>query len=124
LRRGCELVKDFALVAEAPALDDGPAALKTHGTLSVTLTDKQHYGAALLFATGSLPHLEALQALARDQGLTLSPRGLKRGRKLIASRSEEDIYRQLGLPFIPPELREGRGEIARAGRPGARARDG
>jgi DNA polymerase (family X) len=114
LRRGCELVKDLALVAEAPALDGGPAALKTNGTLSVTLTDKQHYGAALLFATGSIQHLEALQARARDNGLILSPHGLKRGRKLIASRSEEDIYRQLGLSFIPPELREGRDEIARA----------
>src|SRR4051812_16467820 len=42
------------------------------------------------------------------------PEGLRRGRKVLAARSEEDIYAALGLPFIEPELREGRGEIERA----------
>jgi DNA polymerase (family 10) len=113
-RRGCELVADLALVAEAPALECGPATLKPGGALSVHLTDRQHYGATLLFATGSAQHIEQLQALAQLKGLILSADGVKRGRKTIAARSEEDIYDTLGLPFIAPELREGRGEIQRA----------
>jgi DNA polymerase (family 10) len=113
-RRGCELVGDLALVAQAPALPSGPATLNPGGALSVHLTDKQHYGATLLFATGSAQHIEQLQALAQRKGLTLSAERLKRRRKTVAARSEEDIYEALGLPFIAPELREGRDEITRA----------
>jgi DNA polymerase (family 10) len=113
-RRSCELVAHLALVAEAPALASGPAMLKTGGALSVHLTDKQHYGATLLAATGSSDHLEQLQQLAHREGLTLSAEGLKRGHKTIAASTEEDIYKTLRLPFIAPELREGRDEIERA----------
>ncbi|HEY7246927.1 MAG TPA: PHP domain-containing protein [Xanthobacteraceae bacterium] len=113
-RRGCELVGDLAVVAQAPALENGRAVLRGGGALSVHLADKAHYGAALLFATGSQTHVEALQALARERGMTLTADGLKRGRRIIAAATETRIYAALGLPFIPPELREGRDEIARA----------
>ena len=53
------------------------------------------------------------EALAADKGMRLDPDGLHKGRRVIAAK-EEDIYRALGLPFIEPELREGRGEIERA----------
>jgi DNA polymerase (family X) len=46
--------------------------------------------------------------------MTLDESGLHAGRKLVAAKTEEDIYTALGLPFIEPELREGRGEIALA----------
>jgi DNA polymerase (family X) len=114
LRRGCELVADLALVAEAPALADGPATLMSGGGLKVHLTDKRRYGITLLLATGSPRHIEGLHVLATHKGLKLGPEGLLRGRKMFAARSEEDIYAALGLPFIEPELREGRGEIERA----------
>jgi len=114
LRRGCELVADLALVAQAPALEDGPTTLASGGGLKVYLTDKWHYGITLLLATGSPQHIEGLHALATHKGLKLAPEGLRRGRKVLAARSEEDIYAALGLPFIEPELREGRGEIERA----------
>ena len=114
LRRGCELVADLALVAEAPALADGPTTLASGGGLKVHLTDKRRYGITLLLATGSPQHIEGLHALATRKGLKLGPEGLLRGRKVFAARSEEDIYAALGLPFIEPELREGRGEIERA----------
>ena len=55
-----------------------------------------------------------LSAIEMTPGLTLDGDGLRRGRKLLAAESEEDIYAALGLPFIEPELREGRGEIERA----------
>jgi DNA polymerase (family 10) len=114
LRRGCELVADLSLVAEAPALDGGLATLAPGGGLTVHLTDKRHYGITLLLATGSAQHIEDLGALAVRKGLILDSGGLRRGRKLLAAGSEEDIYAALGLPFIEPELREGRGEVERA----------
>jgi DNA polymerase (family 10) len=125
LRRGAELVGDLALVAETKTLEDGPAALKTSGALTVHFTDRKHYGATLLAATGSEGHLTALRELAKGKGLRLDERGLWRGRKVVASQSEEEIYAALGLPFIEPELREGRDEIARAvnGKPPPLVRD-
>jgi DNA polymerase (family X) len=114
LRRGCELIADLALVAETPALTDGPTTLESDGRLKVHLTDQHHYGITLLLATGSPQHIEGLRALASRKRLMLGPEGLRRGGKVLAARSEEDIYAALGLPFIEPELREGRGEIERA----------
>ena len=55
-----------------------------------------------------------LSAIEMTPGLTLDGDGVRRGHKLLAAKSEEDIYAALGLPFIEPELREGRGEIERA----------
>jgi DNA polymerase (family 10) len=112
-RRGSELVCDLALVAQATALADGPDVLKT-GQLSVYLTDPEHFGISLLLATGSQAHLQELRALAEMQGLRLSDQGLRRGDKVLASKTEADIYQALGLQYIEPELREGRGEIALA----------
>jgi len=113
-RRGCELVGDLALVAEAPALKRGPTTIASGSELSVHLTDRRHHGITLLLATGSARHVEALRTLARSQGLTLDSDGLRQGRRLIAAASEESIYQRLGLPFIAPELREGGDEIERA----------
>ncbi|QHO73625.1 DNA polymerase/3'-5' exonuclease PolX [Bradyrhizobium sp. CCBAU 051011] len=111
-RRGCELVRDLALVAEAPEVEDGPAALES-GSLTIHVTDRKHFGATLLHATGSAEHLEQLRALAEDKGMKLEADGLRKGRRLLAAR-EEEIYGALGLPFVEPELREGRGEIENA----------
>jgi DNA polymerase (family 10) len=109
-RRGCELVRDLSIVAEKPVPGDRDIR---SGGLQVHLADRKHFGAALLFATGSAAHLEGLRELAERKGMTLEPDGLHKGRSVIAEK-EEDIYRALGLPFIEPELREGRGEIERA----------
>jgi DNA polymerase (family X) len=111
-RRGCELVADLALVAEAARPDDASATAAPSG-LKVLVADKKHFGATLLHATGSTEHLEQLRALANDKGMKLEAQGLRKGRRLVAAK-EEDIYDALGLPFIEPELREGRGEIERA----------
>ena len=111
-RRGCELVADLALVAEGAKEEDAPAALNSSG-LKVHVTDRKHFGATLLHATGSAEHLDQLRTLAERKGMTLQADGLRKGRRLMAAK-EEDIYEALGLPFIEPELREGRGEIERA----------
>jgi DNA polymerase (family 10) len=110
-RRGCELVADLAIVAEASKREDAPAPPARSG-LKVLISDKKHFGATLLKATGSTKHLEQLQALAELKGMKLETDGLRIGRRLVAA-NENDIYDALGLPFIEPELREGRGEIER-----------
>jgi DNA polymerase (family X) len=117
LRRGCELITTLSLVAQTD-MEESPASLTAHGDLQVHLTDRKHFGATLLRATGSDAHLAALDAIARKQGFRFDERGVWRGGRLVASHSEEDIYRALGLPFIAPELREGEDEIelARQGR--------
>jgi DNA polymerase (family 10) len=114
LRRGCELVAVLALVVEARELEDGPTRLTSGGELRVHLTDPRHYGATLLHATGSPEHVKGLRALAKDKGFKLDELGLWKGTKLMAAKSEEDIYAKLGLQFVPPELREGNDEIERA----------
>jgi DNA polymerase (family 10) len=113
VRRGNELVSDLALVAQAPDLAAGPTTLKT-GELSVHLTDADHFGISLLLATGSEAHLQELRALARSKGLRLGERGLQQGETILPARTEAQIYEALGLQYIEPELREGRGEIALA----------
>jgi DNA polymerase (family 10) len=113
LRRSCELVCDLSLVAEDANLEDGPELVKTN-QLSVYLTDPERFGSSLLLATGSDAHLQQLLTLAEGQGLRLTDRGLRRGDKTIAAKTEADIYKALGLQYIEPELREGRGEIALA----------
>jgi DNA polymerase (family 10) len=112
-RRGCELVRDLSLVVEVTGVDGAPKSLTGGGQMTVHLTDKRHYGVTLLRATGSEAHLNELRQLAAESGMDLGQSGLRRGRKVIAA-EEEEIYAALGLPFIAPEMREGRGEIDRA----------
>jgi DNA polymerase (family X) len=112
-RRGAELVADMALIAEAPALKERPRAIR-QGDLVVHLTDKKRYGITQLLATGSEAHLAQLAALAKEKGMEFSPDGLRRGKRIVAAVEEKEIYRALGLPFIAPELREGRDEVGLA----------
>ena len=110
-RRRCELVSNLALVAQAKS---GSEQLESAGELNLAVADKKHFGAALLSATGSAEHLEKLRVYADTKGFELKPDGLYRGRKLVASAAEQDIYETLGLQYIEPELREGRNEIEEA----------
>jgi DNA polymerase (family 10) len=71
----------------------------------------ESYGAALLHFTGSKTHNVALRGLAIRKGLKLNEYGLWRGEKLIAGKTEEEIYDALGLQYIEPEMREDMGEI-------------
>ncbi len=76
------------------------------------------FGAALQYFTGSQTHNIALRRIARRRGLKVNEYGVFRSGARIAGRTEASVYRALGLAFIPPELREDRGEIeaAREGR--------
>ncbi len=87
------------------------AALPQGMQLIVVLAAPEHFGAAWLDNTGSAAHLKGLEERAAAAGLELTPQGLISQGQILPSREEEDIYRGLGLPLIPPELREGLGEI-------------
>ncbi|MET4426365.1 DNA polymerase (family 10) [Bradyrhizobium sp. JR18.2] len=108
-RRGCELVGDLTIVAEAPKVAKAAKSSAADG-LQIRLSDRKRFGAALLFATGSAAHVAQLQALAIEKGMRLEADGLHKGRTLIAG-DEAEIYRALGLPYIDPALREGRSEL-------------
>jgi DNA polymerase (family 10) len=72
------------------------------------------FGAALCYFTGSKAHNVTLRRIAIEKKLKLNEYGVFRGDKAIAGKSEEEVYAALGLPYIPPELREDSGEIQAA----------
>jgi DNA polymerase (family 10) len=74
----------------------------------------ESYGAALFYFTGSKDHNIALRNMALDEGLKVNEYGVFRDDERIAGETEEAIYRLFDLSFIPPELRENRGELAAA----------
>lgn len=74
----------------------------------------ESWGAALCYFTGSKAHNIALRNIAIKKGWKLNEYGLFRGEKPIAGETEEGVYKKLGLAWIPPELREDRGEIEAA----------
>jgi len=88
--------------------------LKNGLQVDLRLVPRASYGAALLYFTGSKEHNIELRRIAIDKGWSLNEYGLTHGDKTIAGRTEEEVYRALGLEWIPPELREARGEIERA----------
>ncbi len=124
------------LVAEGPATEELLALLLAHPLIEhgrvldehrleirdlegmpilVHRTEAENFGLAWAWTTGSPEHWQGLQRLARQQGLELTPQGLgKAGGPTRPVAQEEALYDALGLPWIPPELREGRGEIEAA----------
>ncbi len=71
----------------------------------------EHWGAALQYFTGSKEHNVRLRELAAQRGLKLNEWGLFRDQQVVAGESEEGIYNALELAYVPPEMREDRGEI-------------
>lgn len=76
------------------------------------------YGAALHYFTGSKAHNIAVRRLGQERGLKINEYGVFRGEQRVAGETEESVFKAVGLAYIPPELREDRGEIeaARANR--------
>jgi DNA polymerase (family 10) len=76
----------------------------------------EKFGTALQYATGSKDHNVQLRQIALAKGLSLSEHSLTKtnGKGEILCATEEEVYKTLGLPWIPPELREDRGEVAAA----------
>ncbi len=84
--------------------------------VDVRLLEKDSFGAALLYFTGSREHNVTLRGRANDMGYTLNEYALAtlKGERRVAGRTEEEIYAKLKLDFIPPEIRENSGEIEAA----------
>jgi DNA polymerase (family X) len=82
--------------------------------VDVRMLPPESFGAALMYFTGSKEHNVALRGRAQRNGLKLSEYGLFKGERAVAGSTEEEVYRVLGLPWIPPELRESMGEIEAA----------
>jgi DNA polymerase (family 10) len=134
LRRRKETIGDVDLLATSPepgkvmdvfcsltsvdrVLVHGPTrssvVLATGLQVDLRVVKEDQYGAALQYFTGSKDHNIALRRLALERNWKLNEYGLSdlsTGER-IAGKSEEEVYRLLGLPFIEPELRENRGEI-------------
>jgi DNA polymerase (family 10) len=72
------------------------------------------FGAALHYFTGSKAHNIAVRTMGVKRKLKVNEYGVFRGKKMIAGRTEEEVYRTVGLPYIEPELREDRGELRAA----------
>lgn len=88
--------------------------LKNGMDADLRVLPKESFGAALNYFTGSKDHNVAVRRIAQEKGLKLNEYGLFRGEKRIAGKTEEEIYKALGLAYIPPELREDQGEIEAA----------
>ena len=143
LRRGRETVGDLDVLITGPACDNdqqraalideivkfpgidqvlgkgnNKVSFKLRSGLQVDVRtlSPDSYGAGLQYFTGSKNHSVALRQRALKMGLTLNEYGLTRlkDNKVVASKTEEDIYGKLKLDWIPPELRENTGEIEAA----------
>jgi DNA polymerase (family 10) len=136
LRRGVDTIGDIDIVCDAA---DGEKVIKqfvafegvkrvlaagaTKGSVTIELdagkelqidlrvVESDSYGAALQYFTGSKEHNVRLRERAIAKKWRLNEYGLFDGEKSIAGKREADIYKKLGLPCLPPELREDRGEL-------------
>ena len=88
--------------------------LKCGLQVDLRVVAEESYGAALHYFTGSKAHNIAVRQIAQKRGLKINEYGVYQGKTRIAGESEESVYHAVGLPYIPPELRENRGEIAAA----------
>jgi DNA polymerase (family 10) len=134
-RRGKETVGDLDILVvarqTAGAMDclaafPGVAAVLARGEtkMSVRLgsglqvdlrvVPEESFGAALQYFTGSQAHNIVLRGMAKGRGLKINEYGVFRGDQPIAGKTEEEVYAALGLPWIPPELREARQEFEEA----------
>jgi len=125
MRPGREKQKDVDAVAEHILKYPGIDQTLAHGEnkvsvllgnglqVDVRMLAKENFGAALLYFTGSKAHNVGLRGRALDMGWTLNEYALTtvKGGKVVAGKTEEEIYAKLGLDYIEPELREMTGEI-------------
>ena len=106
LRRWAESVDSLSLVVASDSQVDTTIDARPDPVaglpVSVSVVPRESYATTLLRATGSAAHVEHLERLARERGVSLE------------AEHEVEIYRRLGLPFIPPELREDEGEVEAA----------
>ena len=118
-RDAARLMRAFVALSQVGRVlghGDTKASVKLGDGLQVDLrvVPAEAFGAALLYFTGSKDHNVALRQIALRRNLKLNEYGLFRGTRRIAGGTEVEVYERLGLGWVPPELREDRGEIERA----------
>lgn len=82
--------------------------------VDVRVLPQVSYGAALHYFTGSKSHNIAVRKIGTKKGLKINEYGVFKGDDRIAGKTEKEVYDQVGLPYIEPELRENRGEVEAA----------
>ena len=109
-------LSQFPGVHEFAGQDERRLTLRFAGGASaqIVVTTPVNVGAVLVQATGSEGHLAEVAAQASASGYSLTGAALWRGSEFVATPDEASLYGALRLPFIPPELREGTGEVAAA----------
>ena len=119
--KGCKVMDRFAGygdVAEVLARGETKSSVRLKCGLQVDLRvlEEESYGAALHYFTGSKAHNVAIRERAKEKGLKVSEYGVFRAKdeKRLSGAEEADVFKAVGLPLIPPELREDRGEIQAA----------
>lgn len=85
--------------------------LNTGIQIDLRVIELESYGAALHYFTGSKNHNIAIRDRAKKKGLKVNEYGVFKGEKQIAGKTEEEVFKAVGLPFIIPELRKNNGEI-------------
>ncbi|MDD2731978.1 MAG: DNA polymerase/3'-5' exonuclease PolX [Candidatus Pacebacteria bacterium] len=79
--------------------------------VDLRVVPEKSYGSALQYFTGSKEHNIFTRRTAMDKGLKLNEYGVFKGSKMIAGKTEEEVYKAIGMAWIPPEMRENEGEI-------------
>ena len=99
---------EYAEVSRVTAHGRTRAAIRLKGGLQVDLRvlPAESFGAALHYFTGSKAHNIAIRKLGHDRKLKINEYGVFRGKKRISGEDERDVFDAVGLPWIPPELRE------------------
>lgn len=115
-RDGERVIKTFTslpFVKEVLAAGDtkGSVVLESGIQVDLRVVEPESHGAALLYFIGSKSHNIRLRTIALERGLKINEYGVFRGDKKIAGETEEEVYKTLGLQWIPPEIREDRGEV-------------
>ena len=118
-RESARVLREFSrlpMVKEILALGDTRATVIVEGGIQVDVraVAEPSYGAALQYFTGSKDHNVHLRTIAQKRNLKINEYGVFQGKKRLGGATESECYRLLGLPIIPPELREDRGEIEAA----------
>lgn len=82
--------------------------------VDLRVLEPKHWGCAMIYFTGSKEHNITIRGMAQDLGMSLNEYRFAKGKKQIFCETEEEVYKQVGLSWIPPELRENAGEIEAA----------
>ncbi len=114
--RALEILGGYGNVARTLERGSRKGSYVLHNGLRVDLlvAERGGHGAAMMHFTGSREHNVAMRSLALGKGLRLNEYGLYEGGVRVAGETEEGVFSELGLQYIPPELREGRGEVEAA----------